>query len=138
MLVGLFALGPAGIYALGDVGTLRRDRVEDQHPVSVKDVVLVRVADVADGLAGDGVVIQHRLGRDLAADHHQVALGVGFTGNAAGRVLGQAGIQHRIRNGVAHFVRVALANGLGRKDVVFAHGIKPNKPRLRCRTKASY
>src|ERR1043166_79022 len=138
LLGRFFAFGAAGVHALGNVGTLRSDGVEDEDAIGVEDVLFVRIAAVADGLASDGVVIKHRLGRDLAADDHQVAFGVGFAGDAAGRVLGQAGVQHRIGDGIADFVRVALANGLGGKDVVFAHGVRLNKPRLRCRTKASY
>jgi hypothetical protein len=37
------------------------------------------------------------------------------------KILSQAGIEDCVRNGIADFVRVALANGLGRKDKVFAH-----------------
>ena len=121
LLGRLLAFRRAGIHALRDVRALRGDRVQDQHPVRVKHVVVMRVADLADGLAGDRVEIQLRLGRDLAAHHHQVALGVGLAGHAAARVLRQAGVQHRIGNGIAHFVRVAFADGLGRKDVVLAH-----------------
>ena len=87
----------------------------------MKHVVVMRVADLADRLAGDRVEIQLRLGRDFTAHHHQVALGVGLAGHAAARVLRQAGVQHGIGNGIAHFVRVAFADGLGRKDVVLAH-----------------
>ena len=58
LLGGFFALGPAGIYTLGDVRTLGGDGIENEHAVGVKHVVVMRVADVTDGLAGDGVVIQ--------------------------------------------------------------------------------
>ena len=43
--------GLARIDALRDVGALLGDGVDDQHAVGVKNVVLVRVPDVADGLA---------------------------------------------------------------------------------------
>ena len=59
---------------------------------------------------------------DFAADDDEVGLGVGFAGDAAELVLREAGVQHGIGNGVAHFVRMAFADGLGGKDKVFAHG----------------
>ena len=71
--------------------------------------------------AGDGIEIELGLGGDFAADHDQVALGVGLAGHAAARVLRQAGVQHGIGNGVADFVRMAFADGLGGKDEVLAH-----------------
>ena len=121
LLGRLLAFRGLGIHALRDVGALRGDGVQDQHPVRVKDIVVMRVTDLADRLAGNRIEVRLRLGRDFTAHHDQVALGVGLAGHAAARVLRQAGVQHRIGNGIAHFVRVALADGLGRKDVVLAH-----------------
>ncbi len=88
----------------------------------MKHVILVRVADVADGLARDLVEVQLGLGGDFTADHHEVALGVGFTRHAAVPVLRQTGVQHIIGNGVANLVRMAFADGLRGKYEVFAHG----------------
>ncbi len=89
----------------------------------MKHVVVVRVADFTDGLARDGVEIQFGLGRDFAADDDEVRLGVGFAGDAAEFVLREAGVQHVIRNRIAHLVRMAFANRLRRKDEVLAHVI---------------
>ena len=119
----LLAFGRARVHALRDVRRLRGDGVHDEHLVGVENVVVVDVADVADGLAGDGVEIELGLGRDFAADHHDIALGVGLAGDAAVFVLRQAGVQHVIRNGVANLVRMAFADGLRRKNKVFAHSI---------------
>ena len=58
LLGRLLAFGRPRIHALRDVGALRRNGVQDQHPVGVKDVVVMRVADVADGLAGDRVEVR--------------------------------------------------------------------------------
>ena len=65
------------------------------------------------------LIIELGLGGDFAADHHDVAFGVGFAGHAAVGVLRQAGVQHRIGNGIANFVRMAFADGLRREDVSF-------------------
>ena len=67
--------------------------------------------------------IEFRLGRDFAADHHEIAFGVGLAGDAAELVLREAGIQHVIGNGVAYLVRMAFADGLRRKNKVFTHSI---------------
>ena len=62
------------------------------------------------------LIIELGLGGDFAADDDDVALGVSLAGHAAVRVLGQAGVQHRVGNGVANFVRMAFADGLGGED----------------------
>ena len=77
--------------------------------------------NVADGLAGNGIEIKFRFRRDFASHNHKVTLGISLACYAAIWVLGQAGIQHGIGNGIADFVRMALADGLRRKDVIFAH-----------------
>ena len=111
------------IHTLGDVRTLRSDGVDDEHTVRVEHVVVVRVTDVTNRLTRDGVVIEPRFGRDFAADHHQVAFGVGLAGDATVFVLREAGVQDSVRNRIANFVRMALADGLRRKDIVLAHSV---------------
>ena len=56
-----------------------------------------------------------RLRGDFAADDDDVAFGVGLASDAAVRILRQAGVEHRIGNGVANFVRMAFADGFGEK-----------------------
>ena len=87
----------------------------------MKHIIVIGVTDVAYGLPRNGVEIEFGLCRDFAAYHHQVAFCVSLARDAAVRVLRQAGIQNRIGDGIAHFVRMALADGLRRKDVIFAH-----------------
>ena len=94
-----------------------------EHLVGVEHVVVVHVADFADGLAGDLDEIELGLGGDFAADDDDVGFGVALAGDAAELVLREAGVQHGIGNGVANLVRVAFADGLGGKDKVFAHSI---------------
>ena len=111
------------IHTLGDVRTLRCDGIDDEHSVRVEYVVIVRVTDVTNRLPRDGVVIEPCFGRDFAADHHQVAFGVGLTGDATVFVLPKAGVQHSVRNRIANLVRMALADGLRGKDIVLAHSV---------------
>ena len=84
LLAGLFSLGFASVHPLRDIRTLGGDRVEDQHALGMKDVIVIRIADLANGLASDGIEIELRFGRDFAADHDEIAFGVGFASDATG------------------------------------------------------
>ena len=121
LLGGFLAVRGLGIDALGDVGALRGDRVHDEHLVGVKNIIVVRVADFANGLTGNGAEVKFRLGGDFAADHDQVALGVGLARDAAAGILRQTGVEDGVGNCVADFVRMAFADGLGGEYEVFAH-----------------
>src|SRR6185295_8798207 len=118
-LFGRFlALGLFGIDTLGDIWTLGGNRVQNQHAIGMKNVIIVCITNVADGLASDGVKIEFRLGGDFSADNDEIALGVSLASDATVRVLLQARVQDRIGNGIANFVWMGLANGFRRKDVV--------------------
>lgn len=108
----LLALRGLGIDTLRNVrGLLGNDGVH-KHLVSVEHVVVVHVADFANGVAGDLHEVELGARGDLAADNRDVGLHVGFAGDAAVLVLRKAGVQHGVRNGVSDFVRMAFANGL--------------------------
>ncbi len=62
LLGRLLALGGAGIDPLGDVRALARDQIGDEHLVGVKDIVVIDVADVGDGIADDVVDVDLGLG----------------------------------------------------------------------------
>ena len=121
LLRGLLAFGLLGVHALSDVGRLLRHDDIDEHLIRVEHVVIVHVADFADGFARDGDEIELGLGGDFTADNGDVRLHIGFAGDAAELVLSQTGVEDGIGNGICDFVRVALADGLGRKDVTVAH-----------------
>ena len=123
LLGGFLAGGGARVDALGDVRALGRDDVHDEHAIGVEYVIVVGVADVADGLAHDLIVGGHGLGGDFATDHDDVALGVGLASDPAGGILGQARVEHGVGNGVADFVGMAFADRLRRKDVISAHPV---------------
>src|ERR1044071_4081873 len=116
-----FAFGGPGVDTLGDVGALLGNGIDDEDTVGVENIVVMGITDLADGLTRYGVVVEPGLGGNLTAHHHEVALGVGFTGDAAVFILGQAGVQDGVGNGVTNFVRVAFADGLRGEDIVFAH-----------------
>ena len=118
---GLFAFGFFGIDALGNVLALLGDGLGDDDLVGVENVVVIHVADLADGAADDFFKIQVGVRGDFAGEHDHVALHERFAGHAAAFVLGQTRVEDRVGNGVANFVRVAFANRLGRKDVVRGH-----------------
>ena len=63
------------------------------------------------------IEIELRLGRDFAADDDDVALDVGLAGHAAAFVLREAGVEDGVGNGVGNLVRMAFADGFGRKNV---------------------
>ena len=132
LLGGLFALGPLRIHALRDVGALGGEVVVDENVVGVKNVVVIDIANLAHGLADDGVVIETRPGRDLATDDHDVALHERLAGHPAEFVLSQTGVQNGVGNRVANFVRVSFTYGFGGKNVSAWHGIDSYINILRC------
>ena len=113
LLGRLLALRRPRVHALGNVGRLAGEVVVDEHPVGVEHVVVVHVADVANGRAHHLLVIELRLRGDLAGDDHHVGFHHRFAGHAALRILLQAGVQHAVGDQVGHLVGMALAHGLG-------------------------
>ena len=108
-----FTGNAAGIHALGDIRALAREGVHDVDAVGMKDVVIVGISDFPDGGADDLVVIELGASGDLAGNDNKVGFDQGFTGHPAHWILGQAGVQHGIRNGVANLVRMTFAHRLG-------------------------
>ena len=98
-----------------------RDDVHYEDLVRVKDVVVIHVADRAHGVADDLNVIQLCARRDLPADDDDVAFRVGFTGNPALLIDCETGIEDRIGDGVANFIRVTFTDGFGGKNEAAEH-----------------
>jgi hypothetical protein len=73
--------------ALGDVGRLLVDRVEDGARIGREPEVRVGVADPGDGLPDDVRDLHVGLGRDLAGDDHQPGVHERLAGDAAVRVV---------------------------------------------------
>ena len=119
------------IHALRNVDALTGDDVLNVNFVGVKNIVLIHVADLTDGVAHDLIdrhdrfkrlVVRQIRNRDFAADDDRVALGEGLASDPAMGILRQARIKHRIGNGVANFVGVTFPDGFGRKNVTTRHG----------------
>jgi hypothetical protein len=121
LLGGFLARNAAGIDPLGDIGALASEGVHDVDAVGVKNVFWVGIADGADGGADDGIVVQFGAGGDFSCDDDEIGFYEGFAGDATVRVLGEAGIEHRIGDSVADFVGMAFADRLRRKDKVAFH-----------------
>ena len=115
--------------ALGDVGGLLREQVRDKDLIGVEDVVVVHVADLADGGADDFLKVHFRLRGEFAGDDDVVALDQGLAGDAGETVLGEAGIEDGVRDAVGDLIGVALADGFGREDVggVGCHKVRETK-----------
>ena len=97
----------------------------------MKNVVVVDVTNLAYGIADDPIDGDDRfqvcaLGQigngNFAADDDDVAFGVGFAGDPAMFIAGQAGIENGIGNRVANLIGVAFANRFGGKNEATRHG----------------
>jgi len=112
----LLAFGLTLVDALGDIGRLLREQVRDEDLIGVEDVVVIHVADLADGGADDFLEINLRLGGEFAGDDNVVALDQGLASDARETVLREARIEDGVRDAVGNLVRVALPDGLGGED----------------------
>ena len=130
LLGGLLPRGLLRVDALRDVRRLLRDQQVDEHLVGVEHVVVVDVADFADGLTRDRLEVELGLGRDFAADHHDVRLDEGFAGDAAVLVTGETRVEDRVGNRVGDLVGMPLADRFRGEDV-FVHNTPKKSPRGR-------
>ena len=122
LLVVFLAVGSLGVNALGDVGGLLVHRDEHGAALVVELQVRVHVADVLDGVAGDFLEIDVRLGGDFAGNHDEARVHERLAGHAALRVLREAGVEDGIGNLVGDLVGVALGHGFGGKKVMCHYG----------------
>ena len=99
--------------ALGDVGRLLVDRVEDRARVRREAEVGVDVADLADRLARDLLDVDVGRGRDLARHHHEARVHQRLARDAADRVVAQDRVEDAVGDLVGDLVRVALGDRLG-------------------------
>ena len=97
----------------GDVLRLLLDRGDDTARVGVETKLGARVADLTDPVAREPRHIDVRLRRDLAGDDHEPCRDERLASNPARRVLGEHGVEHRVRDLIGDLVRVALRDGLG-------------------------
>lgn len=101
------------VKTLSDIGGLLLDGDEEVQGLVVEALGGVIVADVLDGLADNLLVVELGLGGDLAEDHDHAGLGGSLASDLGEGVLGQAGIEDRVRNLIGDLVGVTLTDGLG-------------------------
>ena len=127
---GVLPIRRARVHALRDVGGLFGDDVLDVDLVGMKNVVVVHVTDLSNCIAHDFVDRQNSAerfvfgkiwNRDLAADDHDVALGVGFARDATMSILPDACVEDGVGNGVANFIGMTFPDRFGRKNVATGH-----------------
>src|SRR2546421_9871554 len=127
---GVLPISRASVHALRDVGGLFGDDILDVDLVGMKNVVVIHVTDLAHSLADDFVDRQNSAerfvfgktwNRDLATDDHDVALGVGFAGDATMSISPDAGIEDSIGNEVGRFIWMPFPYRFGRKNVATGH-----------------
>ena len=87
--------------------------------ISVKTLAGVVVSDLADGIADNLLIINNRLGCDLAGYQNKTGAGCCLTCYPAHRILCHAGIKDGIGNCIADFVGMSFRDGLRREDVLF-------------------
>jgi hypothetical protein len=76
------------------------------------------VADTANGVADQRVVVQDGAGGNFAGDHGQAGGHQGLAGNTALGVYLHDFIENRIGNLVGNLVRMAFGDGLRGKQVI--------------------
>src|SRR6185436_5785863 len=105
-------------HALADVGALLLERDLHAAGIPVEALGARVVPDVADDLADDLRDLHGALRRDLSSHHHEPGLGEGLAGDARPRILREVRVEDRVRDLVAHLVRMAFGDRLGREQVV--------------------
>eukprot|EP00906_Rhabdomonas_costata_P031694 RCo044728 len=99
-------LRPRAVDPACDIWALLLNRDEEVEALVVQALGAVVVADLLHGVADDGLVIQLGLSGDLAEDKHHPRLAGGLTGDLGVLVLGQAGVQNGIADGITELVGV--------------------------------
>jgi hypothetical protein len=98
------------VHPLGDIRALAVDHVDHRHAFVIQPVVGVGVADILYHFPGHRLDIDVGRRGDLAADEHHPGGGIGFAGHVAGRIVGQAGVEHRVGHLVRQLVRMPLGH----------------------------
>ena len=112
--------GAVAVHALGDVGGLGADGVEDGAVVEMEAVFGAVVSDFADDLAGEVFHIHPDIGAHFAGKQDHSGFHQRFAGDAdgAGVLLGadrlaDGGVQHGVGDLVGDFVRMPGRNRFG-------------------------
>ena len=93
---GGFAGRGFGIDALRNVRALRGQVIVDEDAFGVKHIIVVNVADPADGIAHDLFDVELGLGRNFTADADEVAFNECLASDPAAAILREAGVKHSV------------------------------------------
>ena len=105
-----FTGGGFGVHSLSNISTLCGKVVIYEHFISMKNIIIIHIADATNGVTNDRFVIQLRTCCDFATYTHDVAFNKGLTRHATALVLCETGIKNRIADGVTHFIRMPFAD----------------------------
>ena len=107
----LFAFGSGSIDSLGDILGLLGEEVGYEDFVSMKDVVVIDIADLTNGFTNDFFIVKFGVGSNFSSQNDHIALNQCFASNTALGILFQTCIQYTIGNEIRNFIWVAFANG---------------------------
>ena len=102
-----------------NVGGLGVDAALNFHRVGVKAVAGIHIANLPNGFTGNGGVVNGGLRGDLAADDAEICGDHSLAGHAGVGILGKAGVQNGVGDGVRHLIGVAVGNTFGGKKSFF-------------------
>ena len=104
---------------LGNVGGLLVKRHQHSTTIGIEATGPgTAVADLLDHASHQGDEIHLSFGCHLTGDHAQTGVHHRFAGHAAGWILGQECVQHRITDLVTDLVGMPLGDRLGGEDVL--------------------
>ncbi len=121
LVAGALFLVLGFVDAHGDVRGLLADAVEHRAGGAVEAHVGAVVADVQNHLADDVFQFHIGAGAHFAGNDGHTGLDHGLHGHAGVGVVGDDGVEDRVRDLVGHFIRMAFGDRLGGKDAVFTH-----------------
>jgi hypothetical protein len=106
-----------GVDTLSDVARLLVNRRQHRAGISVVAVLASRVADVADDVTHDLLIVHRSGGRDLAGDDGQPRGDQRLACDPCERVLHEDGIEDAIRDLVGNLVGMPLGYGFGSEEM---------------------
>ena len=98
-----------------DIGRLLVNRCNDCAGICIKPIFSSCVANLTDRIADDLLNVHICFRRDLAHNQYQTGRRCCLAGYTAHRILLHQRVQDRIRNLVAHFIRMSFCYGFGCK-----------------------
>ena len=115
-----FMVKPRAVHALRNVGRLALDGGDDRAGFVVDSIGSIRVPDGLQDSAHDYGQVDVPVGGDFSAHHDQAGGGEALACNAGCGILAKRFIEHRVRDLVAHLIRVPFPDAFRRENIVFS------------------